>query len=105
VGAAAAGLPAPLAACVLLMKRYRAMQAQIVVYTDSIGGVTLNQTLSDARAQAVDEALTAAGVAIDRLQYRGAGAATMVADNQTPQGRIENRRAEIEFRPVPAAAP
>ena len=60
---------------------------------------------TDARAQAVYQALTAAGIAPDRLQQHGAGAATMVAGNQTPQGRIENRRVEIDFRPEPAAAP
>ena len=100
-----APLAIPLLATVQLMKKYRALQARIVVYTDSIGGVGANQSLSDARAQAVYQALTAAGVAPDRLQQRGAGAATMVAGNQTPQGRIENRRVEIEFRPEPAAAP
>jgi outer membrane protein OmpA-like peptidoglycan-associated protein len=98
-------LALPLLATVQLMNKYRALQAQIVVYTDSIGAVSVNQSLSDARAQAVYQALTAAGIAPDRLQQHGAGAATMVAGNQTPQGRIENRRVEIEFRPEPAAAP
>jgi hypothetical protein len=100
-----APLAIPLLATVHVMKKYQALQAQIVVYTDSIGSVSANQSLSDARAQAVYQALTAAGVAPDRLQQRGAGATTMVAGNQTPQGRIENRRVEIEFRPEPAAAP
>jgi hypothetical protein len=104
-----AATPAPLAiplrASVQLLKKYRALQAQIVVYTDSIGDVSANQSLSEARAQAVYQVLTAAGIAPDRLQRHGAGAATMVAGNQTPQGRIENRRVEIEFRPEPAAAP
>ena len=98
-------LALPLLATVHLMKTYRSLRAQIAVYTDSIGGAAANQALSDARAQAVYQALTAAGIAPDRLQQHGAGAATMVAGNQTPQGRIENRRVEIEFRPEPAAAP
>jgi len=104
-GQAPAPLAIPLLATVQLLKKYRALRAQIVVYTDSIGGVSANQSLSDARAQAVYQVLTAAGIAPDRLQQHGAGAATMVAGNQTPQARIENRRVEIEFRPEPAAAP
>jgi outer membrane protein OmpA-like peptidoglycan-associated protein len=105
----------PLAATAQLLRKYRALQAQIVVYTDSLGGVSANQSLSEQRAQAVYAAIKAAGVAPNRLQQHGAGAATMVASNETPQGRIENRRIEIEFRraarplaalrPGPAAAP
>jgi outer membrane protein OmpA-like peptidoglycan-associated protein len=89
---------APLAATIQLLKKRRRLQAQIVVYTDSIGGVSANQSLSDQRAQAVYAALSAAGIAPDRLQQHGAGVASMVAGNDTPQGRIENRRVEIEFQ-------
>jgi OmpA-OmpF porin, OOP family len=89
---------APLAASVQLLKKHRQLQAQIVVYTDSIGGVSANQSLSDQRAQTVYAALAAAGIGRDRLRQHGAGTATMVASNETPQGRIENRRLEIEFR-------
>ncbi len=106
---------AVLAASLQLLKKRRRLQAQILVYTDSIGGATANQSLSEQRAQAVYAALTAAGIAPNRLQHHGAGAATAVASNETPQGRIENRRVEIEFRragsaagelkPAPAAAP
>jgi len=89
---------APLAATEQLLRKHRALQAEIVVYTDSIGGVSANQSLSEQRAQAVYAALRAAGIAANRLQQHGAGAATMVVGNQTPTGRIENRRVEIEFR-------
>jgi outer membrane protein OmpA-like peptidoglycan-associated protein len=88
---------APLAASLRLLKKYRRLQVQIVVYTDSIGEVSANQNLSDQRALAVYGALGVAGIARNRLQQHGAGAATMVAGNDTPQGRIENRRIEIEF--------
>jgi hypothetical protein len=104
-GEAPRPLAVPLLATAQLLRKYGALQAQVVAYTDTIGGVAANQSLSDARAQAVYQALTAAGVAPGRLQAHGAGAATMVAGNQTPQGRIENRRVEIEFRPEPAEAP
>lgn len=103
---------APLAASVQVLRRQRRLHAQISVYSDSIGGLIANQSQSEQRAQAIYAALNAAGVAADRLQAYGAGSASAVADNDTPAGRIENRRVEIEFgpagaevRPAPAAAP
>jgi outer membrane protein OmpA-like peptidoglycan-associated protein len=106
---------AALAATVQLLKKRRRLRARIVAYTDSIGGASANHSLSEQRAQAVYAALTAAGIAPARLQQHGAGATSAVASNQTPQGRIENRRVEIEFwradspaselKPAPAAAP
>lgn len=105
----------PLAASAQVLRKHRRLHAQITVYTDSIGGAGANQSQSDQRAQALCDALTAAGVAGDRLQPSGAGAASAVASNDTPAGRIENRRVEIEFgpagragselKPGPAAAP
>jgi outer membrane protein OmpA-like peptidoglycan-associated protein len=96
---------AVLAAGVQLLKKRRRLRAEVVAYTDSIGTASANQTLSDQRAQAVCDALSGAGIAINRLQQHGAGASDAVASNQTAQGRVENRRIEIEFRPAPAAAP
>jgi outer membrane protein OmpA-like peptidoglycan-associated protein len=96
---------AALTAGVQLLKKRRRLRAEVVAYTDSIGGSTANQTLSDQRAQAIGDALGAAGIAANRLQQHGAGATEAVASNETPQGRVENRRIEIEFRPGPAAAP
>jgi outer membrane protein OmpA-like peptidoglycan-associated protein len=96
---------AALTASVQLLKKRRRLRAQVVAYTDSIGGASANQSRSDQRAQAISDALSAAGIAANRLQQRGAGATDAVASNQTPQGRMENRRIEIEFRPEPATAP
>jgi outer membrane protein OmpA-like peptidoglycan-associated protein len=106
---------AALAATKQLLRKHPRLQAQIVVYTDSIGGASSNQSLSEQRAQAVYAALTAAGIAPGRLSQHGAGATAAVASDATPQGRIENRRVEIEFwragspdgelKPGPAATP
>jgi outer membrane protein OmpA-like peptidoglycan-associated protein len=106
---------AALAASKQLLRKHPRLQAQIVVYTDSIGGASANQSLSEQRAQSVYDALTAAGVAPRRLSQHGGGATAAVASDATPQGRIENRRVEIEFwrsgsaaselKPGPAATP
>jgi outer membrane protein OmpA-like peptidoglycan-associated protein len=86
-----------LAASAQVLKKYQRLHAQIVVFTDSIGGVDSNQALSDQRAQALDGALKAAHISASRLQARGVGAAIMVAPNDTPEGRNQNRRIEIAF--------
>jgi outer membrane protein OmpA-like peptidoglycan-associated protein len=64
-------------------------------FTDNVGPAAVNQTLSAARAAAVREALIARGVAGERLESQGLGAAHPIASNRTAKGRARNRR--IEF--------
>jgi len=91
------------------LKRRPRLAAEVLVYTDSIGGSTFNESASSARAQAVAAALRSQGVDSSRLEVRGAGATGPLASNETPAGRMRNRRVEIAFeyakalRPVPAA--
>jgi outer membrane protein OmpA-like peptidoglycan-associated protein len=61
-------------------------------YTDNVGDGTVNQLISQARAQAVADALVKKGLPADRISVRGYGAALPVADNATPEGREKNRR-------------
>jgi outer membrane protein OmpA-like peptidoglycan-associated protein len=53
--------------------------------------------LSRARAEAVKNALVAAGVAASRVIVEGKGAEEPVADNTRPRGRLANRRVEIKL--------
>jgi outer membrane protein OmpA-like peptidoglycan-associated protein len=64
-------------------------------FTDSTGSSAYNQELSDRRATAVRTALTAMGIAADRVAIRGYGEAYPVAGNDTAQSRQMNRRVEI----------
>jgi outer membrane protein OmpA-like peptidoglycan-associated protein len=66
-------------------------------HTDSRGGDTYNQELSELRAQAVADALGARGVPADRYATKGFGKAYPIASNDTPAGRQQNRRVEIVF--------
>jgi len=61
-------------------------------YTDNLGDGMVNQTISQARAQAAADALIARGLAPDRVIVRGFGGALPVADNLTAEGRAKNRR-------------
>ena len=71
--------------------------AQIVVegHTDSQGTAGYNQDLSQRRAQAVRDYLVARGIASDRVTAQGFGFTRPIADNQSAEGRANNRRVEI----------
>jgi outer membrane protein OmpA-like peptidoglycan-associated protein len=66
-------------------------------HTDSVGSDDYNVALSERRAQAVADALTARGVSADRIQTKGLGKSYPVATNDTQAGRQQNRRVEIVF--------
>lgn len=53
--------------------------------------------LSRARADAVRQALSAAGIAPGRMIVEGAGSAEPVATNATPKGRLANRRVQVRL--------
>lgn len=73
-------------------------------YTDSHGSAKKNQALSEARAQAVSDFLTAQGVPAERVQVVGKGASSPIASNATTSGRAQNRRVEIVLQQAPATA-
>jgi OmpA-OmpF porin, OOP family len=72
------------------------MRVEIAGHTDALGSEAYNQRLSLARATAVRNFLTAIGIDGSRLQVRGYGASQPVADNDTDDGRAENRRVEFK---------
>jgi len=71
--------------------------AKILVegHTDSTGNDGLNMELSRARAEAVASYLASRGVPREVMTPQGLGPSRPVADNNTPEGRANNRRVEI----------
>ncbi|MBF5044809.1 OmpA family protein [Aggregicoccus sp. 17bor-14] len=64
-------------------------------HTDSQGPDSLNEELSDRRAEVVRDYLIDQGVPGDRIRARGFGESRPVASNGTAEGRANNRRVEI----------
>lgn len=64
-------------------------------YTDNTGSTSYNDQLSLERAQSVSKALIAGGTQAANMSIRGLGAQHPVADNNTPEGRAENRRVTL----------
>lgn len=80
---------------VVIAKRCEGFTITVAGHTDSVGSASLNQRLSEARAQAVVNYLLAGGVSAGELSAVGYGEERPVADNGTSEGRAQNRR--IEF--------
>jgi outer membrane protein OmpA-like peptidoglycan-associated protein len=87
-----------------LMRRRKQLSAQVVVYTDAIGDAAANLGVSQQRAQAIVAALQSRALQSDRIVAIGAGEASALDLNATPEGRVRNRRVEIAFDLNPPAA-
>lgn len=68
---------------------------RIVGHTDALGNDDYNLSLSQRRAQSVVNFLTEHKINKARLFARGEGERQPVADNETEEGRAENRRVEL----------
>jgi outer membrane protein OmpA-like peptidoglycan-associated protein len=90
-----AGGTANLVKLVGFLNHYPSRTAAIEGYTDSVGGETYNQALSQRRADAVKSYLTAQGIDSSRLTSSGMGESAPVADNSSSTGRQQNRRVEV----------
>lgn len=71
------------------------MRVLVEGHTDNRGRAKRNLALSEARAQAVVQQLTAGGVGADRLTALGRGDEAPIADNSSAAGRAANRRVDV----------
>lgn len=83
---------------VTILRNNPLLRLQINGYTDNTGSVTKNQEISQKRADAVKKYLQEKGIAIDRLTAKGYGPASPIADNNTEEGRVKNRRVELKLQ-------
>jgi OmpA-OmpF porin, OOP family len=79
-----------------LLKADPSLKVFVVGHTDNVSSLDLNTRLSQARADAVVQALVAKhGIAAARLVGRGVGPLAPVASNDAEEGRARNRRVEL----------
>jgi outer membrane protein OmpA-like peptidoglycan-associated protein len=78
-----------------MLASYPDARVRIVGHTDSAGDPRTNQTLSQTRADAIKEALTARGIASDRIETAGSSEKAPGEGNDTREGRAHNRRVDV----------
>jgi outer membrane protein OmpA-like peptidoglycan-associated protein len=69
-------------------------------HTDARGSASQNEALSLARAQEVRTHLVSQGLPADKVEATGYGPRRPIADNNTTEGRANNRRVEIVVTPL-----
>jgi outer membrane protein OmpA-like peptidoglycan-associated protein len=79
-----------------MLIKHEDLRISIEGHTDATGDDAHNLQLSEQRAESVKQYLMDTyGVAADRLETAGYGESQPVADNETPEGRQNNRRVEL----------
>lgn len=78
-----------------MMKEHSDMKFSIEGHTDSDGEDAHNLQLSEQRALAVKNALAGLGIDATRMQTKGLGESVPVSDNNSPEGKANNRRVEF----------
>lgn len=73
------------------------IKIEIGGHTDSRGSASYNQQLSERRAKSVVDYLVDKGINPKRLKHVGYGQTSPIADNDTEEGRQQNRRTEFEI--------
>lgn len=81
---------------VVILKDYPTLKAKIEGHCDSRGSEAYNQRLSEDRAASVKNYLVENGISASRLSSQGFGELRPIDTNDTPEGRLHNRRVEIK---------
>lgn len=80
-----------------IMRQYPDYTLSISGHTDNIGDERDNLRLSEARAKKCYEYFMFRGIKSNRLRYAGFGENRPISENDTKEGREQNRRVEFEL--------
>ncbi|SEA54042.1 Outer membrane protein OmpA [Arachidicoccus rhizosphaerae] len=80
---------------ITILNKYPQTNLEVQGHTDNTGAASYNMTLSVKRATAVSDYLKANGIAGSRLTVKGFGETVPKYDNNTEDGRAQNRRVEF----------
>ncbi len=78
-----------------ILLSYPGLNIAVGGYTDNIGGDSMNQTLSENRAESVRDYLVQQGVSTSAVSAKGFGSTLPVVSNDSSAGRQQNRRVEL----------
>lgn len=84
----------------IVLKEYEKSTVEVYGFTDSTGSDSYNMQLSQRRANSVAQYLISQGIYAPRLIVQGFGESRPIASNETPEGREQNRRVEIQISPL-----
>lgn len=73
------------------------LKLRVYGHADNQGGVSVNDKLSQRRAEAVKAYLVQKGIDSNRIIAEGYGEMRPIADNKTAAGRAKNRRVEVKL--------
>lgn len=79
------------------LKEHPEYKVKITGHTDSVGDEAYNMKLSKERAEDVLKLFNRKGINFNRLEAIGKGESEPIADNETDEGREQNRRIEVEL--------
>ncbi len=85
---------------VLVLNEFESTLITVEGHTDSKGSEAYNQKLSESRALSVSDYLIGKGVKKQRMAAIGKGELEPIADNNTINGRAQNRRVELTLEPI-----
>ncbi|MEN7551407.1 OmpA family protein [Rapidithrix thailandica] len=81
-----------------VLKNNEWLKVEIVGHTDNTGNAEYNKWLSKKRASQAGEYLKKKGIAEDRIKTAYMGEENPVFDNNTREGRMKNRRVEVNYQ-------
>ncbi len=80
------------------LRTHDGLTVEVAGYTDSDGEAEYNQWLSQCRANAVMSYLDDHGIDASSLSANGYGESQPFADNDTPEGKAQNRRVVLHLK-------
>jgi len=78
-----------------MMEKNTDLNFSVEGHTDSDGSDSANTTLSIARGKTVMDKLISMGISANRLKFSGFGESKPINNNNTPEGKANNRRVEF----------
>ncbi|MFT7673438.1 MAG: outer membrane protein OmpA-like peptidoglycan-associated protein [Gammaproteobacteria bacterium] len=85
---------------ILVINEYNKTIIVVAGHTDSKGSESFNQSLSEKRAESVGNYLLSKKVVDARVETVGFGESHPIANNETEEGRSQNRRVELSLIPI-----